>query len=241
MNVYVISLSNSKDRRERIKKQLDKLGIEFDFFEAANGNERNFLYSERANPNLTVRRKGYALKPGEIACFSSHYTLWEKCCELGEPILILEDNVDIKPEITEVIEILADESNHYNYIKLAATFPSKFNTIKTLTPNLSLGQYIKKSCGTTAYVLSPKAAKYFIENADQFIEPVDDYLEKPWRHGIKTYSVYPSLFERAEISSTINSNSTRRKEKKSTSLLSKLIIELYRIYESIMRYFYWNH
>ena len=32
-------------------------------------------------------------RPGVIGCFYSHYALWRKCIDLGEPIMIFEDDV----------------------------------------------------------------------------------------------------------------------------------------------------
>lgn len=37
MKIYVISLKRSPERREYIKKQLDDLSIEFEFFDAVDG------------------------------------------------------------------------------------------------------------------------------------------------------------------------------------------------------------
>lgn len=36
---------------------------------------------------------GKLSRPGVIGCFYSHYALWKKCVELGEPIMIFEDDV----------------------------------------------------------------------------------------------------------------------------------------------------
>ena len=36
---------------------------------------------------------GKLSRPGVIGCFYSHYRLWEKCIDLGEPIMIFEDDV----------------------------------------------------------------------------------------------------------------------------------------------------
>ncbi|MGS0691938.1 glycosyltransferase family 25 protein [Shewanella sp. 30m-9] len=33
---------------------------------------------------MTKKRKGYTLLLSEIACYISHYLLWEKCVELNE-------------------------------------------------------------------------------------------------------------------------------------------------------------
>lgn len=36
---------------------------------------------------------GKLSRPGVIGCFYSHYALWTKCVDLGEPIMIFEDDV----------------------------------------------------------------------------------------------------------------------------------------------------
>lgn len=96
----------------------------------------------------------------------------------------------------------------------------------------------KKTCGTTAYIISSKAAQRFIDNAQAFLEPVDDYMEKPWRHQVQTYSVSPDLFTRADITSTIGST---RKDKSGISLFNKIYIELFRTYESLMKSLHWKN
>ncbi|HIH0901151.1 glycosyltransferase family 25 protein [Vibrio metschnikovii] len=241
MNIYVVSLTSSLTRRERITNQLNKAKIDFEFFDAINAHEPSFLYSEKANPSLTFKRKGYYLKPGEIACFASHYSLWLKCRQLNQPIVILEDNVDLADVTPNILATLLNEADHFHYIKLAATFVSPFTPIKTIDDTFAIGQYRKKSCGTTAYIISPQAAEQLIKQAHSFIEPVDDYLEKPWRHGIKTYSVFPALFHRAQVASTINSASVKRKEKKNLTLMHKVYVECYRALESVLRLLYWKH
>ena len=241
MKIFVVSLSSSVERRERMQRQLDQLQIEFEFFDAVDGIKPNFLNSDKVDNALTYSRKGYQLKNGEVACFSSHYELWKVCISLNQPIIILEDNVDISEDFPQLIEPLNRVIQQFDYVKLAATLPAKFNPIKQIISRYSLGQYSKKTCGTTAYAVSPQAAKQFIQHADKFIEPVDDYMEKPWRHGLKTYSIAPSLFQRAQIASTISSTANKRKEKKKLPLITKLQIELYRALESLLRVVYWKH
>lgn len=36
---------------------------------------------------------GKLSRPGVIGCFYSHYALWQRCIDLGEPIMIFEDDV----------------------------------------------------------------------------------------------------------------------------------------------------
>lgn len=41
---------------------------------------------------------GKLSRPGVVGCFYSHYSLWEKCVELDEPIMIFEDDVKLYRE-----------------------------------------------------------------------------------------------------------------------------------------------
>ena len=238
MKVFVVSLKRSVERRERIQKHLDTLDISFEFFDAIDGSIEGFQYSDHARPVTTKKRKGYSLKTSEIACFASHYTMWKKCVSLNEPIVIMEDNVDPIANAKQIIELNVEHIHTYNYIKLSATHKSTFHRILDLTPEFQLGGYKKKTCGTTAYIISPKAAQRFIDNAQEFLEPVDDYMEKPWRHHVQTYSVSPDLFTRADITSTIGST---RKDKSGISPFNKIYIELFRTYESLMKSLHWKN
>ncbi|WP_338048228.1 glycosyltransferase family 25 protein [Photobacterium salinisoli] len=230
---FVVSLARSSHRREHMQTLMDQAGISFQFFDAVDGiDSEHFLHSEKATPALTFKRKGYQLVPAEVACFASHYALWEKCLELDTPILILEDNVNVLADVHSVLADIQPYIEQYHYIKLSAHQPNTFKALFAVSDTHSIGVYRKGTCGTSAYIITPVAAKSFLENAQRFIEPVDDYMEKPWRHGIQAYHVYPSVFERSQTATTIGST---RKQKQSVGFSHKLYIEGFRTYETIMR------
>ncbi len=235
MKTVVISLPRSTERRARISELMAGCGIAFAFFDAIDGTEPDFTHSDRANPDLTFRRKGYRLKNGELACFASHYEVWRQCVAANDDFLVLEDNVDICSKATEIISLAAGMLPRYHLIKLAATVPSRFFKIDTLGPAHSIGVYKKATCGTTAYLVSPFAAGKLIENASVFIEPVDNYMEKPWRHGITAVHVHPSVFSRARIDTTIGKG---RKLKNRWDIAGKVRIEYYHACESFLSRYY---
>ncbi|HHP0487342.1 TPA: glycosyltransferase family 25 protein [Vibrio harveyi] len=238
MKVFVVSLARSLDRRERIEEKLKQQGIEFEFFDAVDGSIDGFLHSEKSRPVITQRRKGYQLKTSEVACFSSHYELWVRCTELDEPIIILEDNVDPVEGLKQVLTHTLPLTSTYDYIKLSATQKRAFTPIIPIDDSHMLGGYSAGTCGTTAYIVTPKAASKFVKHAQEFIEPVDDYMEKPWRHNVQTYSVAPDLFTRAQIASTIGA---KRKDKSKMTVPNKIYAELFRTYESILKFMYWKN
>jgi hypothetical protein len=56
-------------------------------------------FKERYHYNIVERQLigenhiGKLSRPGVVGCFYSHYSLWEKCVQLNEPIMIFEDDV----------------------------------------------------------------------------------------------------------------------------------------------------
>ncbi|TMX58645.1 glycosyltransferase family 25 protein [Vibrio rotiferianus] len=238
MKIFVVSLARSIDRRERMSKKLAAEGVEFEFFDAIDGSQEHFPHSDKAVPKVTQARKGYHLKTSEVACFASHYELWKRCVELNEPIMILEDNVDPVSNLSQVLIDAFAQVPHYGYIKLSATQKRAFHPIVPLSDGYQLGGYAAGTCGTTAYMISPAAAQKFIQHASTFVEPVDDYMEKPWRHHVQTYSIAPDLFTRAQIASTIGA---KRKDKSKMTVLNKIYAELFRSYESILKFMYWKN
>lgn len=234
MRTIVISLTRSTERRKKIKEQLNNAGIQFEFFDAIDASTPDFKYSQRRAPKITKLRFGYQLIDSELACFASHFCVWEKCVALNEPILVFEDNCDLTPlcadtNMRQLFKPLIDE---YNFIKLFSMFKKTYSPIKKVNSPSEIVYYHERTCGIQSYLISPYAAKQFIKNAQQFIEPVDNYMEKPWRHGIATYSFKPDLVTRAKIKSTIGSN---RKMKNKLPIWRKSIVEIFRAYEE-MRY-----
>lgn len=237
MKTFVISLKKSGDRRERIQQALIKAGIEFTFFDAVDGSQEGFIHSDKAVPKKTIKRFGYSLANGELACYASHYLIWEKCLELNEPILVLEDNGTFTEHLKDCFSIFDQICHKYDFIKLGGTHHTnkkmvKINLIETININTNLIRYCKRNAGTVGYLITPKAAKQFIKHSNEFIEAVDNFMEKPWRHSIKAYCFHPNIVtrERSEIPSIIGCN---RKNKDKIKVIHRLYKEIYKAYEKI--------
>lgn len=237
MQIVVINLKQSVERLERVERELTKAGLKFDIFEATDASQKNFTYADRANAELTKKRKGYELTPGELACYSSHLRVWERCVEIGECVLVLEDNVELGDTLPDQgIGALLTEIPPHDYVKLAAranTDVKKFKTCSRLTGIYSLVRYARGTCGTTAYLITPEGARKLIAGSAEFLEPVDDYMEKFWRHHVIAYSVTPPIFQRANSESVIGIG---RKKRARLNIPNKIYTEAFRGYERVM---YW--
>lgn len=123
-----------------------------------------------------LKKSAYATRSKEkrIACSISHYSLWKKCLELNEPILIFEhDAIVIK---TIPINII-----HSNYDILGINDPRgatrKANVFHNIVQN-STEEFLKVPlvddiivpqglAGNSAYVIKPNGAKRLIFLCDE--------------------------------------------------------------------------
>ena len=84
IHTFVISLSHESLRRKTIKKKLDRVSKEFEFFDAIDARKINLL--QHKDYNGLIRRLCYGkdLAPGELGCFLSHRAVLEKIVNKNE-------------------------------------------------------------------------------------------------------------------------------------------------------------
>lgn len=89
MKNIVISLKSAEARREHIEKEFDKQNISFEFFDA--------LTPDLAKPiaeKMQLNVKDEYLTDGELACFMSHVSVWQKMIDEQIPyVAIFEDDI----------------------------------------------------------------------------------------------------------------------------------------------------
>lgn len=113
---FVINMESSVERRELVKDQLQKLGLDYEFFVATNGRalteeeqakckiEDRVELPLRLGQKVTVTGK---LVPAEIGCALSHLRLYQHILDLGlELAVIFEDDCVVHPELKIALENL---------------------------------------------------------------------------------------------------------------------------------------
>jgi len=197
MKIFIINLKRSADRKIAMQNEIKKLSNNFEviFFEAIDAKANQ--HSEFKNKHfskLTKYMRGKSLNDGEIACFASHFLLWQKCIELNEPIIILEDDVIIQPHFEEGIKNII--SSNYDFVKLSSININAKNKQKT---NHHINEHFILSLagvdGTQGYYITPTIAKIFIKYSTKWHKPVDNYMESFWIHTVPTITYNPRLIE----------------------------------------------
>jgi GR25 family glycosyltransferase involved in LPS biosynthesis len=105
MRAYVIGLGRMPESFEsavRVYNQLKTYGLNVAFHEGTYGDEVEKIFAKenrvlhhtsfKGNP-VDDEYRASSMRLGVMACFHSHWRLWNRCVELDEPILIFEDDV----------------------------------------------------------------------------------------------------------------------------------------------------
>ncbi len=228
--IFIISLKDSA-RRQKLQQEMENLKLDFEFFDAINGNERHTIFSHY-NHKKRMWKKGYAMTSGEIGCFASHYLMWEKCIKLNTPIIVMEDHAQINDNFINVINNFKLIAQRKGFYKLNST-PAKIKLIEKVADNLSIVKFSSKTTMTTGYILMPETAKKLISYAVDWVEPVDDYMDKEWVHHIPKYGIMPFPLKRRDIPSEIGG-----RERKKMTLLTELRCELIKFPEAVKKFFF---
>ncbi len=239
MKIFIINLDRSKDRKQYMQQQFDKIGVECEFFSAIDGRslDRKWLSKVAKSKfyNQITGRAGFARSHSnnEIACFASHFSLWQKCIELNEPIIVLEDDVILDHDFKKSMATLEKYLDKLQYIRLIVTL--KYRKKIQLADDLSL--YPHFPSGAQGYAIAPKAAKLFVHYAKKWHEPVDMYMDLSVIHGLRAYCVNPEAIKEGTIPSDIGS--VDREYLPKPVGITKLIRELVRPIQQL-RQTYWN-
>lgn len=209
-----------------MQKKLEEQSVSFQFFDAIDGQDPSFeqhsLYHEKWRKFL----HGSPMTNGEVACFASHYALWEYSVKNNTSIIVMEDDVELAANFNPVIENLNQQLITYQYIRLSALFSMPYKVLGYLKEQ-TLIRYLKGPRGAQAYAITPEAAQKFMRYAQRWTQPVDDYMDASYIHGVPCYGLFPSVAYENNDKSTIGN----RRHK--IPAYRKIVREIYRLYTQV--------
>jgi len=105
-------MDKSKERLEKITKNLNSLGLKFNRFSAVNGKE---LKETEINKVATPLCTNLLCNPGIIGCAQSHKEIWKKLLKDNKTdyYLILEDDAILSKKSVEIIKKLETKIIEY--------------------------------------------------------------------------------------------------------------------------------
>jgi glycosyl transferase family 25 len=207
LQVLVISLRRSTDRRAKVEQELQKVSLPWSFLDAIDGSA---LPSPPAEyQGLKVRLlQGYPLTPNEIGCYLSHKEAWRRCVTYNIPTLVFEDDFVLSPEFEGVINSLLNNQSAWSLVRLQGLYEVPYQVLAPLC-DAHLVKNLGDAVGATAYLIKPEVAQVLIDESRAIYEPVDHFLEHQSKHGLEFLAVRPYPVDISRVKSTIDDRSER--------------------------------
>ncbi|WP_420468506.1 glycosyltransferase family 25 protein [Panacagrimonas sp.] len=191
MKIFVINLERSQDRREFMCRQLDALGLSYEFFRATDASRGELDGVSRYDERLALRRLGHALQPSEVGCFASHYRLWQRCVADDLPLVVMEDDVQLEAGFACAMTAATAIVDSHRFVRLCGLASRGYRDLGKLSDGHRLVRYLKGPRGTQCYALAPAGAQRLLQGAQRWFDAVDLYIDAFWLHGLASYAVLP--------------------------------------------------
>lgn len=207
MKLFVINLKRSSDRRALMQEKLraleqqplfHELGLRWEFFEAIDSSSHDFhTYRQKFSAHKCYMLHGRVLIDSEIACYASHYRLWQECVQLGEPIVVLEDDISFKPHFLSALQDIMRRD--FGLVRFYTLDRKRDRYIYQIS-NSPYHYSLKNTNGLQGYYLHPRAASALLAQ-ECWDSPVDIQVEFVARHGVDNIIYKPFPIAEDEASS----------------------------------------
>jgi len=236
LDIFVISLEKSLDRRALIQNEMDRLDLHFSFFKAVDGAVINPNFQKQmeklryqAYKNISKLRDLIEVVPGEVGCALSHIKIYSHIVKNNIPIaLILEDDSEINADLKKIIQdpLLLElaKKNIFEVLNLACVSASRKPVLRFLgrvriSNNQIIGKPAQTIAGTSCYLLTLNGAKKLLDVSIPPRYVADQLLANTEYFGIKLLTIKSAIvYQKLFLTSTIlrvakNSQVEKRRNK----------------------------
>lgn len=198
LKIYIVNLKSSLDRRTHMEEQLLKycLGFEYEFISAVDGRllDDNF-YKNLTDEDLSQFILQRPLTRGEVGCYLSHLSLYQKIANEGiEHCIVLEDDVFLNENFNHFLRVVKNIDSEFEYVNLS-NFPDSslfFNNKKIDGSRFVLKEHTEGVWGTYGYYISHKGARKLLSNSlPKIVVPIDYLCRVYGRERLKCGVVHP--------------------------------------------------
>lgn len=169
--------------------QLNRLSLPFERIEAIYGTRLpEWLKPYFMNSHGEVASE---LKVGEIGCYASHLLVMKRIAEGNSPALVLEDDLDISPDLPAILDASDKLPKGWDIIRLSNPYKRRFFPVCPIVGQYQAVKFSRVPASAAAYLITPKAANHFLTYRGLRTLPVDQDLRRTWECGLTTYGVFP--------------------------------------------------
>lgn len=197
LKVLVINLPAAADRRAAMRRQLDALGLAYEFVEAIDG--RGFDVTAHPAYDTGRRRRAFGrdMTGGELGCLLSHRAVYEKIvAEDLDPVLVLEDDAVLGPDFVAVLASLLAAPLPYDLVRFIGSSKLARLRQRPVWP-LAGGHWLVRlettPGGAYAYLMRRAAAQKLLPFLQRNWLPIDALMGRRWEHGLDWFVVQPAV------------------------------------------------
>jgi glycosyl transferase family 25 len=180
----------------------------------------------RSNFFLPSGKPRTSMKKGEVGCYASHLRALLRVAsgECGDAALIMEDDLDIAPNL---IDILAEARRalplDWDILRLSNPPRRAYAPLAKVGPTQFLARYSKIPNSAGAYLVTREGARKFVERGVRGLT-FDDDLRRPWFHDMNTFGIVPPPIQAGALRlSTIDSIEAGRFDKGISSRMERIL------------------
>lgn len=212
--LFVINMRRSPDRWAHMEDEASRTGVSelIKRHEGVDGGTAEIdPFLPYVNQKKALKIKGRELSEGQIGCFASHFSLWDRIRTTEMGAIVFEDDIGLAQPLSSFVNSTQKFANGCACIRLFTSETEKATSVRLFnSENFSIRRYNKGHMGAQAYYLSPKAAGQLVAYAYQWYLPVDLYMDAFWIHGVECLGTDPAFAIRHNAP-TVRTGSTRRK------------------------------
>lgn len=233
LSILVISLLGDDVRRAHMSKQLDGLGVKWEFVDGVVGKNLT-KYPAEYQSQKRINHYCFDMSAGEIGCFLSHRKVWQECVRRNEICMVLEDDVELLPHFMQNLQTVLSIQNEWDIFRLHSG-GYRAPVLREVVNSLQILENLIDPGSAAAFLIKPEAALKLLEFSSKFYMAVDDFIESRWLHNLCILASDPYLIKAgiwdATSYSTINDRSSPK-----LSISQKIVRELVRIPTGLHRW-----
>lgn len=191
--ILIINPRNFLDRRQSIERQLQPLGLKYEFIHSYDISDLNAAITNKYF-------KSVLLSPGQQSCALKHLQALRLVAERDwQCVLILEDDAILVPEFVQGLQEALHESSRFDppYVLFIGSGGNQYTSRRRRVPGQGLYRADKGRL-TEAYVLGNQAARLRVEWIERhgISLPIDNLFDRIDREtNIALYWLEPPLVE----------------------------------------------
>jgi len=240
---FVINLPDDIEKKIRLKKQLNKLNLNYFFIDAVDGRNKNIKEFKNYNDKKRKLFFGRSLLPKELAILESHKLIFKQIVKENLDLaLILEDDISFDQNFMFYLKKIVNLNYPWEIVRFIHSDKltiSNGRKVINLGNNYFLKRFPKLFGGAHAYLISNKGAKKILSQINSYYYPIDIMMGETWKNNLNSLICSPGLVWQETEYNIDPPGSIRflKKEKKIFSLYPYTRL-FFKIYETIAK---WSH